>query len=191
VDLFLDALTRPDKRTYRVCDVDELAQALAGGQISARRARAGPAPPTRAPSDLATAMTRAKASSQPSASAASRAHRPGHPVRGTAPGRYLQHSDLDDRALFDPRHIRLPRGGANSLCCSAAATRPWRPAHTPRPGVGQIGSQSRAEEVLSGQAGLPQPLCSTHSQREATVVTTGCSRRARHCRARRGSRRQP
>jgi hypothetical protein len=60
-------------------------------------------------------------------------------VEGTAPGRYLQHSDLDDRASFDPRHIRLPRGGAISLCCSAAATRPWRPAHTPRPSVGQIG----------------------------------------------------
>jgi hypothetical protein len=89
VDLFLDALTRPDQRTYRVCDVDELAQALAGGQISARRARAGPAPPTRAPSDLATAMTRAKASSQPSASAASRAHRPGHPVRGRSSGTHL------------------------------------------------------------------------------------------------------
>jgi hypothetical protein len=68
-------------------------------------------------------------------------------VEGTAPGRYLQHSDLDDRASFDPRHIRLPRGGAISLCCSAAATRPWRLAHTPRPSVGQIGSPSGAEEV--------------------------------------------
>ncbi len=50
--------------------------------------------------------------------------------------------------------------------------RPWRLAHTPHPSVGQIGSPSGAEEVLSGQAGLAQPLCSTHSQREATVVTT-------------------
>jgi hypothetical protein len=102
-------------------------------------------------------------------------------VEGTAPGRYLQHSDLDDRASFDPRHIRLPRGGAISLCCSAAATRPWRPAHTPRPSVGQIGSQSRAEEVR----------CSTHHNEKRRWSRPGCSRRARRCRARRGSRRQP
>ena len=38
--------------------------------------------------------------------------------------------------------------------------------------VGQVGNPSGAEEVLSGQAGLAQPLCSSHSQREATVVTT-------------------
>jgi hypothetical protein len=69
--------------------------------------------------------------------------------------------------------------------------RPWRLAHTPRPSVGQIESPSGAEEVLSGQAGLAQPLCSTHSQREATVAPPGCLRRARRCRARRGWRRQP
>jgi hypothetical protein len=38
VDLFLDVLIRSDGRTYRVCDVDELAQAIAGGQISANEA---------------------------------------------------------------------------------------------------------------------------------------------------------
>jgi hypothetical protein len=38
VDLFLDVLVRSDGRTYRVCDVDELAQAIAGGQISANEA---------------------------------------------------------------------------------------------------------------------------------------------------------
>jgi hypothetical protein len=64
------------------------------------------------------------------------------------------------------------RGGAISLCCSAAATRPWPLAHTARRSVGQIGNPSGAEEVLSGQAGSAQPLCRTHSQQEATVVTT-------------------
>jgi hypothetical protein len=56
-----------------------------------------------------------------------------------------------------------------------ATQAPWelhKPTHTPRPSVGQIGNPSGAEEVLSGHAGLAQPLCSTHSQREATVVTT-------------------
>jgi hypothetical protein len=38
VDLFLDVLVRSDGRTYRVCDVDELAHAIAGGQISANEA---------------------------------------------------------------------------------------------------------------------------------------------------------
>ena len=91
---------------------------------------------------------------------------------GTGSRRYLQHSDLDDRESFDPRHIR-PQEAAQSPC-TAQRRRPdpWRLAHTPRASVGQIGSPSGAEEVLSGQAGLAQPLCSTHSQREATVVTT-------------------
>lgn len=38
VDLFLDVLVRSDGRTYRVCDVDELAHAVAGGQVSANEA---------------------------------------------------------------------------------------------------------------------------------------------------------
>jgi hypothetical protein len=38
VDLFLDVLVRSDGRTYRVCDVDELAQAIAAGQISENEA---------------------------------------------------------------------------------------------------------------------------------------------------------
>jgi hypothetical protein len=33
VDLLLDVLVRSDGRTYRVCDVDELAQAIAGGPL--------------------------------------------------------------------------------------------------------------------------------------------------------------
>jgi hypothetical protein len=37
------------------------------------------------------------------------------PVSATAPGALPQHTDLDNRASFDPRHIRLPIGGNNAL----------------------------------------------------------------------------